>query len=47
MEKNVVYHRPYRVTHTELVYCVYVTNLSREQANTLTSTAAEHPAYFG
>ncbi|MFF7098500.1 hypothetical protein ACFY9A_39995 [Streptomyces rubradiris] len=26
---------------------MYVTNLSREQANTLTSTAAEHPAYFG
>ncbi|MGW2057613.1 hypothetical protein ACWCOZ_27495 [Streptomyces sp. NPDC001840] len=47
MDKTVVYHRPYRVTYSELVYCVYVTNLSKAQADTLTSTAAEHPAYFG
>ncbi|MFH9195546.1 MULTISPECIES: hypothetical protein [Streptomyces albovinaceus subgroup] len=47
MEKSVIYHRPYRVTHSQLVYCVYVTNLSQEQADTLAATAAEHPAYFG
>ena len=47
MDKSVVYHRPYKVTYPQLVYCVYVTNLSKEQAETLTSTAAEHPAYFG
>lgn len=47
MDKSVVYHRPYTVTHPELVYCVYVTNLSKEQADTLTSAAAGHPAYFG
>ncbi|WP_019070630.1 hypothetical protein [Streptomyces hokutonensis] len=47
MEETVVYHRPYRVTYSELVYCVYVTNLSKAQADTLTSTAAEHPACFG
>ncbi|MFI1312399.1 hypothetical protein ACH4TS_19980 [Streptomyces albidoflavus] len=47
MDKSVVYHRPYTVTHPELVYCVYITNLSKEQTSTLTSTAAEHPAYFG
>ncbi|WP_328732828.1 hypothetical protein OHT20_31500 [Streptomyces caniferus] len=47
MEKSVVYHRPYRVTYAQLVYCVYITNLSKEQAESLTSSAAEHPAYFG
>ncbi|QHC18887.1 hypothetical protein GR131_27540 [Streptomyces sp. GF20] len=47
MDKSVVYHRPFTVIHPSQVYCVYVTNLSKDQANALTSSAAEHPAYVG
>ncbi|MFB7270717.1 hypothetical protein [Streptomyces sp. NPDC056244] len=47
MDKSVVYHRPFTVTHSLQVYCVYVTNLSEEQATALTFSAAAHPAYFG
>ncbi|MFF8902533.1 hypothetical protein ACF082_34250 [Streptomyces lydicus] len=47
MERSVVYHQPFTVTYAQQVYCVYVTNLSEEQAKALTSSAAEHPAYFG
>ncbi|MEU5219380.1 hypothetical protein AB0G79_24710 [Streptomyces sp. NPDC020807] len=47
MDRSVVYHRPFTVVHSLQVYCVYVTNLSEEQAKALTSTASEHPAYIG
>ncbi|WP_371665804.1 hypothetical protein OG306_29800 [Streptomyces sp. NBC_01241] len=47
MDESVVYHQPFTVIHPSQVYCVYVTNLSEEQANTLTASAAEHPAYIG
>lgn len=47
MERSVVYHQPFTVTYAQQVYCVYVTNLSEPQAKALTSSAAEHPAYFG
>ncbi|MFJ4204859.1 hypothetical protein ACIP2Y_35240 [Streptomyces sviceus] len=47
MDRSVVYHRPFTVIHPSQVYCVYVTNLSKEQASTLISSAAQHPAYIG
>lgn len=47
MDRSVVYHQPFTVTHAQQVYCVYVTNLSEEQVKALTSSAAEQPAYFG
>lgn len=47
MDRDVVYHQPFTVIHPSQVYCVYVTNLSKEQASTLISSAAEHPAYVG
>ncbi|MFF7986406.1 hypothetical protein ACFZDK_46205 [Streptomyces sp. NPDC007901] len=47
MDQSVVYQQPFTVIHPSQVYCVYVTNLSKEQANTLTASAAEHPAYIG
>ncbi|MFE7243985.1 hypothetical protein [Streptomyces sp. NPDC057580] len=47
MDKSVVYQQPFTVIHPSQVYCVYVTNLSKEQAATLTASAAEHPAYVG
>lgn len=33
MERSVVYHQPFKFTYAQQVYCVYVTNLSEEQAN--------------
>ncbi|MFB7755138.1 hypothetical protein ACFC18_36900 [Streptomyces sp. NPDC056121] len=47
MDEKVVYHQPFTVIHPSQVYCVYVTNLSKEQASTLISSAAEHAAYIG
>lgn len=47
MDRDVVYHQPFTVIHPSQVYCVYVTNLSKEQASSLISSAAEHPAYVG
>ncbi|MEU7449146.1 hypothetical protein [Streptomyces diastaticus] len=47
MDKTVVYHQPFTVVHPSQVYVVYVTNLTEEQSNTLTASAAEHPAYIG
>ncbi|WP_326756790.1 hypothetical protein OHB56_02030 [Streptomyces sp. NBC_01635] len=47
MDVSVVYDRPFTVIHPSQVYVVYVTNLSEEQGNTLTASAAEHPAYIG
>jgi hypothetical protein len=47
MDKTVDYHQPFTVIHPSQVYVVYVTNLTEEQGNTLTASAAEHPAYIG
>lgn len=47
MDRDVVYQQPFTVIAPSQVYCVYITNLSKEQASTLISSAAEHPAYIG
>ncbi|MFI8280856.1 hypothetical protein ACIGBH_39450 [Streptomyces sp. NPDC085929] len=47
LQESVIHHRPHRYVHPQLMYCVYINNLSPTQDRELRQTVEEHPAYIG
>ena len=47
MRESAIFHDPDILIDPRTVYCVYITNLAKTQADTLIAAAEQHPAYLG